>query len=510
MEEYNIKEMTTGLDITNHVKAGFPIVYCETYEIKRAVQAITVQEGFDIKKWDCVNGLEGTGELTNLPEFLDYIVKQTKTAIVAENFNFFFEDENSQQMILNATPLLKNRNVCLVIVGSDHPKKFPATLKKCISTIDFPMPNIEEFRTIAKNISEQTDIKYDESVADACVGLTFEEAENALFKSVVDHKEFRKDIIYQMKGDMIKSTGFMRYMNPIPLDQLGGLENIRSFVGSRLKSYDEPELNLPKLRALFLVGVQGCGKSLFAKVLASIFDWPLIECDANAMKAGIVGETEENTRLFCKTVDAFGKAIVLIDEISLVFGGHMSGSVHETGGSTSGMLGTLLTWLNDRTSEAIIIATSNDMNLPPAFTRAGRWDALFFIDFPSFNERREIINIMNKKWNSKLPSDDDFVNSLAEWSGAEIEQLAKDSLFEDYKDSAQGISLVRETKANEIREVRRFGETIRKANKGAMRKGTVTKGRTISIKDAEEETKEIGIDDDFKKKITRNILQKDK
>jgi ABC-type phosphate transport system ATPase subunit len=372
MEQHDFQAITNQLDVTNYNKAGFPLLYCETYEIKRAIQSITVQEGFSIKKWNCITGLEGTGELTSLPEFLDYACKQHRTTIIAENFNFFFEDETSQQMILNATSTLKNRNVTILVVGADHPKKFPSTLKKCISTIDFPMPDKTVFREIVKNISEQTEIEYDEAVADACIGLTYEEAENALFKSVVDNKAFKKDVIYQMKGDMLKSTGFLRYMNPVPIEELGGLDLIRDYVGKRLMAYDKPELNLPKLRALFLVGVQGCGKSLFAKVLASIFDWPLIECDANAMKGGIVGETEENTRLFIKTVDAFGKAIVLIDEISLVFGGYTSGSVHETGGATSGMLGTLLTWLNDRTSEAIIIATSNDMNLPPAFLRAGR------------------------------------------------------------------------------------------------------------------------------------------
>jgi hypothetical protein len=136
-------------------------------------------------------------------------------------------------------------------------------------------------------------------------------------------------------------------------------------------------------------------------------------------------------------------------------------------------------------------------------------DAQFFIDFPSFNERKEIVNIMNHKWNSNLPDNDGFINSLAEWSGAEIEQLAKDSLFEDYKQAAYGISLVRETKSEQIREIRKFGETIRKANKGAMVKGD-SKKRSISIKDDSEE-KELGkFDDDFKQRISRKILNKEK
>lgn len=506
IKEVDVKFNSNTMNVTNYVKAGYPFHYIETMEIKRAVESICVDDGFTQYKWDCIRGLDGTGNLTDIRELLEFATNQNRTNIVAENLNFFFEDQEIQQMMLNSIPALKNKNVCFTIVGSDHPKKFPNTLKKNITTTEFAMPTMVDFRNIMKSISEQANIPYDEEVADACIGLTYEEAENALFKSVVDHKKFNKSILYQMKGDMIKSTGFMQYMNPESLENLGGLNDLKEYMIKRLKAYDEPELALPFLRAIFLVGVQGCGKSLFAKVLASIFDWPLIICDANAMKGGIVGETEENTRLFCKTVDAFGKAIVLIDEISLVFGGYTSGSVHETGGATSGMLGTLLTWFQDRKSDAIIIATANDMNLPPAFLRAGRWDTMFFVDFPSFNERKEIVEIMNRRYNSKLPIDDDFINNIAEWSGAEIEQLAKDSLFEDYKEAMLGISLIKDTKAKEIKKVREFGETIRKANTGAMRRDSGKKRSII----ADEKTKHVGkIDDSFKKSISEKILKKD-
>jgi hypothetical protein len=509
MSEHDITmEAVKKMDVTSYCKAGYPYLYIRTNEILRASENITVNkdEGFNLFKWDCITGLDESGDLRDVKELMEFASKQNKTVIVAENLNFLFEDDEIKQLILNTSQMLKNKNVCIVIIGADHPKTFPNALKKYIATLEFPMPKMEDFRNIMKSISEQTGIEYDEGVANACLGLTHEEAENALFKSVVDNKAFNKDVIYQMKGEIIKSTGFMQYENPIPLDQLGGLNNIREYTIKRLEAYDKPELNKPLLKALFLVGVQGCGKSLFAKVLASIFDWPLIICDANAMKGGIVGETEENTRTFIKTADAFGQCIILIDEISLAFGGNMSGDVHETGGSTAGMLGTLLPWFQDRKSPAIVIATANDLNLPPAFLRAGRWDAMFFIDFPSFSERKEIVDIMNKKWNSDLPTDDDFINGLAEWSGAEIEQLAKDSLFENYKDAALGISLIKETKSKEINEVRKFGETIRRANTGSMRKGTFkNKQRTIDIK--ENVSENFGkMDDDFKSKIQRKIL----
>jgi len=73
------------------------------------------------------------------------------------------------------------------------------------------------------------------------------------------------------------------------------------------------------------------------------------------------------------------------------------------------------------------MATANDISkLPPELIR--RFDATFFVDLPCRSERIDIINIMNRKWGSEIP--ESHADKLNGYTGAEIEQLAKDSLFD--------------------------------------------------------------------------------
>ena len=93
------------------------------------------------------------------------------------------------------------------------------------------------------------------------------------------------------------------------------------------------------------------------------------------------------------------------------------------------MFGHFLTWMQETQSPVLVMATANNVKeLPPEFMRAGRFDAMFFVDIPTITERREIIQIMNTRYGSEIP--EDYAENLQGWSGAEIEQLAKDSLFD--------------------------------------------------------------------------------
>jgi SpoVK/Ycf46/Vps4 family AAA+-type ATPase len=54
----------------------------------------------------------------------------------------------------------------------------------------------------------------------------------------------------------------------------------------------------------------------------------------------------------------------------------------------------LLTWMQERTSEVLIIASANNIQwLPPELTRSGRFDEIFKVDLPNYGERHEIFKI---------------------------------------------------------------------------------------------------------------------
>jgi hypothetical protein len=88
---------------------------------------------------------------------------------------------------------------------------------------------------------------------------------------------------------------------------------------------------------------------------------------------------------------------------------------------------------------------------------------MFFVDIPTLTERTQIIRIMNTRYGSKIPPEDG--EKLQGWSGAEIEQLAKDSLFDGLEAALENIVPLSRTMKEEITALREWAKTrARRAN----------------------------------------------
>jgi SpoVK/Ycf46/Vps4 family AAA+-type ATPase len=95
-----------------------------------------------------------------------------------------------------------------------------------------------------------------------------------------------------------------------------------------------------------------------------------------------------------RVAEAVAPCIMWIDEMEKGFAGASGG--HET---TSRVLGSFLTWMQDKKSSVFVIATANNVTaLPPEFLRKGRFDEMFFVGTPNEKERMEIINIQMRKY----------------------------------------------------------------------------------------------------------------
>jgi len=117
---------------------------------------------------------------------------------------------------------------------------------------------------------------------------------------------------------------------------------------------------------------------------------------------------------------------VWIDE----FGRDMSGgssSSHVDGGTTDRVHGEFLTGLQELPNDVFLMCAANQLNhLKPEMLRAERFDKIFFVGLPSFEERVEIIKIY-------LPEDTYDYEQIADatkyFTGAEIKSLVKEVKF---------------------------------------------------------------------------------
>ena len=179
-----------------------------------------------------------------------------------------------------------------------------------------------------------------------------------------------------------------------------------------------------------LLGVQGGGKSLAARAVAGQWGVPLMRMDFGALYDKYYGETERNLRNAFAAAESMSPCVLWIDEIEK---GIATDSGEGDGGVSRRVLGTLLTWMAERTEPVFIVATANDISqLPPELVRKGRFDEIFFVDLPGADARAQIARIhLQKRGHDPAQFDIDGLVRLSEgFSGAEIEQAIVSASFE--------------------------------------------------------------------------------
>jgi len=72
------------------------------------------------------------------------------------------------------------------------------------------------------------------------------------------------------------------------------------------------------------------------------------------------GQSEERTREALRIIDSMAPCVVMIDAIEKAFAGASGGAGDSD--VSSRMFGTLLTWLNDHTSDVFVVCTANDVS----------------------------------------------------------------------------------------------------------------------------------------------------
>ncbi|MHC4425311.1 MAG: AAA family ATPase [Planctomycetota bacterium] len=270
-------------------------------------------------------------------------------------------------------------------------------------------------------------------------GLSRRQAERIIVDTVADDRCFDDNdinVVIASKRQMIQRGGLLEYIQtPLDLSEIGGMRRLKKWLAGRKDAFTSKAegFGLKAARGVLMLGVQGAGKSLCAKAIATAWHQPLLRLDPGALYASFVGESERNLRDALRQTEAMSPVVLWIDEIEKGFASAASQSTD--GGLSKRMFGTLLTWLQEREAPVFVVATANDIGaLPPELLRKGRFDEIFFVDLPTQDVRAEIFGIHLKK-RKRDPKKFDL-DALAEasegYSGAEIEQAIISALHEAY------------------------------------------------------------------------------
>jgi hypothetical protein len=338
-----------------------------------------------------------------------------------------------------------NRLSTIVLVGSTI--DLPSEIEPYVTHYDLSMPRQAEYEqaiydvveSLAANRHARIELSADDypRLASVLKGLTINQARRALAQvAIADGRLAREDLsaLMQMKAGILQKGGLLEFFPPSENDaQLGGFGSLRAWLQRQRLAFghEARALNLPRPKGLMLVGVQGCGKSLAARVIAREWQLPLLRLDFGRLYDKFIGESERNLRRAIAVSESLAPAVLWVDEIEK--GITVGGGSEADGGLSRRLLASFLTWLQENDEGVFVVATANNIDaLPAELMRKGRFDEIFFVDLPNAAERAEIFRI-HLGFRKQDPEAFDLAR-LAQatdgFSGAEIEQVVVTTMLD--------------------------------------------------------------------------------
>lgn len=322
----------------------------------------------------------------------------------------------------------------------------PDELRDDAVLMEFPPPGPAEIGAIIDKLRETPGVRVADDtptrdrLVQAALGLSCRQALRVFSKALVldgvlDARDV--ELVTAEKKQVIRQSGALEFYTPSEtIQDVGGLEILKEWLRMRERAFsaEAAAYGLPLPKGIALIGIPGTGKSLTARMVASLWRLPLIRLDVGALFGSLVGQSEENARRALRLAETVAPCILWIDELEKAFA---TGGLD--GGTSLRVLGTFLTWMQEKTRPAFIVATANKVEmLPPELLRRGRFDEIFFLDLPTEAERKEILKVhIRKRRRDPAAFDLDQLARLTEgYVGAEIEQAVIDAMYLAFNDPA--------------------------------------------------------------------------
>jgi len=454
------------------IQSKYPVIFFETIDelhTIRQLKATAEQLRLIFYHWSLTDGLrrgdnEGAFYQTKSPTMmLRMIIDLIKTRkdeieviefqpdenrvqpglFVLKDFNKYLEEAVVLRLFKDLINQAKNTKNTFVILSPEY--KIPKDIEADTAHLIGGFPAEQEIQTvIMQTVAElilthrKAELKFNpeelKKVTTSLKGLSIQQIRNVINQCVLDDNILNiSDLptIETYKKKVFDQEGLLEFYLTEDKNDLAGFNNLKRWLGERKESFSSMrrQHRLPLPKGLLLIGVQGCGKSLAIKVIAREFNLPLYRLDLSKLYSKYVGETEQNLRKALAIVEKLSPLCLWIDEIEKCFAASR-GDVD--GGVSQRILGTFLTWMQERKAACFVAATANDVyRLPPEFLRKGRFDEIFFVDLPDAQAREHLfkIHLQKRDLKPKAFAVQELVATSDGFSGAEIEQALISALY---------------------------------------------------------------------------------
>lgn len=461
------------------VDAGAGVIHVRTTEVVRAAIETRRQGLKDeaaVHEWDIVNGWRdikssavdamvttGDGNIdigAAMKRPLDELRQgssgrgsgdgKKKYFIFVNPHHFMQDNPEIAQLLTVYSHQLPSTEISVILITPDIP--LPNNLNDSILSIHFNTPGLSELTaslsSLLSDISDDfggnvpTDEDEIRAIAQTGAGLGRNQFEMyaALAAITAGHDgeeqltpDMLREGIAQGKTEVVKNSDILELFPTENMGNVGGLENLKEWVAMRRDCYSEEakEFGIEPPKGIVLVGPPGTGKSLVAKAVASELGVPLVRLDFGRVFSSFVGSSEQRMRQALRMVESMAPIVLFCDEIDKGLGG-IGGSGDS--GTSSRVLGSFLTWLQECKKPVFVMVTANNVTgLPPEMLRRGRFDAIFSTNMPTPTERREVLRIHLARRGRDIKDFprtdvDAIVQASDGYLPAEIESAVKDGL----------------------------------------------------------------------------------
>jgi hypothetical protein len=342
------------------------------------------------------------------------------------------------QILVLSTPLPKSRTLTDELFCVDLPlpsrNEIIVEMRRLLDKYSLRLPGGDGSAMDELGVSDELSL-----LTDAAAGMTLQDIAVAMRRASsqgLASVPVLLESIQTGKRAAVKRSPALELIEHLPSPDivLGGMERLIQWLAIRRRVFEHPERAARfgierRPKGVLLLGIPGSGKSLAAKVIAREWNLPLVRLDMGAIQNAFVGASEERIREALRIVEAMSPCVLWIDEIDKGIAQGEGTSSHSV---DLNIRATLLTWLQESRAPVFCVATANRFsNLPPELTRAGRFDARFFLGCPNAEGRREIlaIHLAVRGIHLDTSSTEAAVEAMHGFTGAEIEQAVLDGLY---------------------------------------------------------------------------------
>jgi hypothetical protein len=430
--------------IMDYIYAGFPIIHIDTLEEDKIDETIVQTASAlqrEVYEWNGAYGyidfetkepvMANCGFRTMLEQFRDRDCLENKI-LVLKDINPYLDKHSVVSKLKGIAKLISQGTEATIIIISDM-LQIPRELELYTTTIEPDCPNVGEIRSIIEGFITENELpRLEEDMLDRFVtmfkGMSEFEISNLLTLSYVKNNGeldgSALELIFAEKQRLVKRTGILELIpQKETLADIGGLENLKEWLSRKAKVYKDisgaMEYGVDMPKGVLIAGVEGCGRSLIAKVAANLFDVPLLRLDCGSVK----------------------NAEALI--------GRLSPCVLWVCGLEKFATQDFVVWLKERKAPVFVVATVNDIaKLPPELLHKGYFDEKFYLGLPNDFEREKIFRIHIRK---RRPQDlksinvHELVSMSKGFSGADIEGAVKEAVeaaFADKKGALETSDIV--------------------------------------------------------------------